>query len=222
MATEIELKLLLVDEAAHDVVRSALDRIDPHATTLDQVNYYLDTPRADLHAQGAMVRRRVQSGQTVLTVKTRPVMSGGVVQVGEWEKVLTGPDIDAWLVAAPARVQIAQLQATEWLSEPGVLTSPLPPETWLHVVGAMANTRRVYRFDRAQFGLGTGEIKVELDHARYGVGGQDSHRYEVEVEDADAHNLRPALEKWLDSLGVVHWPADETKFAQLLRLLRDH
>ncbi len=53
MATEIELKLLLVDEAAHDVVRSALDRIDPHATTLDQVNYYLDTPRADLHGCSA-------------------------------------------------------------------------------------------------------------------------------------------------------------------------
>jgi uncharacterized protein YjbK len=231
VATEIELKLLLADEVAYGVVRSALERLDPSPQVLEQVNYYLDTPHAALRRAGVMVRRRTANGASMVTVKAQPQLAGGVMRVTELERRHDPATTARWQHHPPSRLQLDELQVADWLGEGGVLAEPLAAGTWLHVIGALATTRRVYRLDAVQWLAmaaepasaavlaGAGPVQVELDHARYGVGGSDTQRFEIEVEHPQADLLHAPIAQWLDDLGVVAVPADESKYAQLLRLM---
>lgn len=232
MATEIELKLLLIDETAYGVVRSALERLDPAPQVLEQVNYYLDTPHGALRRAGVMVRRRTANGGSVVTVKARPQLVAGVMRVTELERNHDAATAARWQQNPPSRLQAGELQVADWLGAGGVLEPPLPADTWLHVIGALATTRRVYQVDAGQWlaqdGDGhdaterlpvRGRLQVELDHARYGVGGSDTQRFEIELEHPHADRLHAPIARWLDGLGVVAVPADESKYAQLLRLM---
>lgn len=229
MATEIELKLCLADEMDMQRVRLALDNLAHRKGTpveaLEQVNYYLDTPRLQLQAQKAMVRVRTvaeapdqPAKRAVVTLKIRPTLADGVLHAAEHELELP-PELAAkWLRAPPARVQAAELSIATWLGEGGLLDVALAPDSWLHVVGAMANSRRVYRLDGYQLNGPAGPLMLELDHARFGLGGADGHRFEVELEHPDAAAWRTVLDGWLAGLEVLAYPATETKYAQLLRL----
>ncbi len=227
MATEIELKLCLADEMDFQRVRLALDNLAHRRGTavedLEQTNYYLDTPRLELRAQKAMVRvRAVGPGpaaqRAVVTLKIRPTLVDGLLSTAEHELVLPTELAAPWLLSPPPRVQPADLGIGDWLAEGGLIERPLGPQSWLHVVGAMANTRRVYQLEGYQINGPQGPLTLELDHARFGLGGADGHRFEIELEHPDAAAWRTVIDGWLAGLDVTAYPATETKYAQLLRL----
>ncbi len=223
MATEVELKLLLPDDLAHGLVRAALDAACGPAQVVEQVNYYLDTRDRRLHAHRCMIRVRVggQGDQRWVkaTCKANPTLQAGLLTVGEFEHRLPDDLAARWLQGPPFRSQLADLQAVAWVQTAGPLAGVLPADAALHVLGAMATTRRIYALDKLFFGGEPGPLTLELDHARFGDRGADAHRFEIEVEHADVAALEPGITAWLRDLGVHAWPADETKFAQLLRIL---
>lgn len=222
MATEIELKLCLNDEMEFQRVQLALDNLAHRKGTAvevqEQTNYYLDTPQLALRQQRAMLRVRTYGAAAMVTLKVKPVLQAGVLRAGEFEQPLPSAALQRWLSAPPPRVQAAELGCAAWLGQGGLVEAPLAAEAWLHVVGAMSNTRRLYQLDGYQFNGPLGPLKVELDHARFGLGGQDGHRYEIELEHPDAETWRAVLDGWLSGLDVAAYPATETKYAQLLRL----
>ena len=223
MATEIELKLLLPDELAHGLVRAALDAVAGPADVVEQLNYYLDTRARRLQAHRCMVRVRV-GGQgnerwVKATCKSNPKLHAGLMTVGEHEHRLPVELAALWLQGPPFRTNLTDLQALAWTADEGPLLRVLPDEAQLHVLGAMATTRRIYRLDKAFFGATPGPLTLELDHARFGDRGPDANRYEIEVEHPDAAALEPRISAWLVGLGVHAWPADESKFGQMLRIL---
>lgn len=227
MPTEIELKLCLADEADFQRVRLALDNLAHRKGTpvdaLEQTNYYLDTPRLQLRAQKAMVRVRTigagpQADRAVVTLKIRPTLVDGLLSTAEHEADLSEDLAAPWLKAPPARVQAKDLGIADWTTAGGLLDQPLTADTWLHVVGAMVNSRRVYRLEGYQLNGPTGPLMLELDHARFGLGGADGHRFEIELEHPDAAAWRTVIDGWLAGLDVTAYPATETKYAQMLRL----
>ena len=221
MATEVEIKFVLADLAAYHAVRTALDTLAKHAGgeahEEPQVNYYLDTAAGDLHRQRAMARVRVTTESVEFTVKARPTLHNGVISVGEWQAPLAEALADQWRTQPPARTSLA-IDAAGWLQPGGVLPEPLAADAALHVLGAMRNGRRKYAIAWPDLGATGGAVLVELDRVHYGAGGAEAERFEVEIETADAHEKLPAVESWLNGLGVAFAAAEETKYAQFLRI----
>lgn len=223
MATETELKLLLETLDDYAKVRHGLEQLALQPPTeARQVNYYLDTVDRALLRQKAMVRVRVADGAAVLTVKVRPRLIGGVIQVAEHERVLEPEHAQLWLTAPPPRTGLG-FDTLGWLTAGGVLAEPLAADAQLRVLGAMHNTRRKVHFDGAAWGLPAGSaVMAELDRAHYGTGDDEAERYELEVEHAQAAEILPHVEAWLAGLGVEFRRAEETKYAQFLRLAGKH
>lgn len=215
MATEIELKLIVDgDEFAH--VRAALDALAA-ADLRQQANYYLDTLQAELHNQRAMLRVRTTDASARITLKLRPKMRDGVLEVSEWERDLPAELAQAWRTAPPPRTSAQALQATDWLGYSGHLAVAIADDAALHTLGAMQNTRRVYAIDLRQLGANTAQtVCIELDHSRYSQG---EERFELELEHPQAAAIAPVIHAWLQTLGVHATVAEETKYAQFLRLL---
>ncbi len=215
MATEIELKLI-VDGDEFDHVRAALDALV--ATDVrQQTNYYLDTVHADLHRQRAMLRVRTTDRGARMTLKLRPQMRDGVLEVAEWERDLPLDLSHVWRTTPPPRTSPRALEATDWLGITGHLPEPIADDAALHTLGAMQNLRRVYAIDLQQLGGDSVQrVLIELDHCQFSQG--DS-RFELELEHPRAAEFAPIIQNWLQSLGVHATVADETKYAQFLRLL---
>ncbi|MBM4344139.1 MAG: CYTH domain-containing protein [Deltaproteobacteria bacterium] len=223
MATETELKLLLETLDDYAVVLRALQGMAcAEVRESRQVNYYLDTVDRSLLRQHAMVRVRVADGAALLTVKVKPRLQGGVIEVAEHERSLDPDHAAAWLATPPSRTGLA-FDVAGWLGAGGVLAQPLPAEAQLQVLGAMHNTRRKVPVDGARWGLAAGErVVAELDRAHYGAGGAEAERFELEIEHVQAATMQPAVEAWLAGLDVAFRRAEETKYAQFLRLAERH
>ena len=218
MATEIEIKLLLATLQDYVHVLTALDAVAPEPVSgVAQVNYYLDTAQRELHAQRAMARVRVADGHVLLTVKVQPSLRDGVMRVSELEASLPTALAAQWRTAPPARCDMT-LDAQGWLRDPLVLARPLPADAVLHCLGAMHNTRRKYLLPAAVAPPDSGGILLELDRVHYGAGGDQAERFEIEVETPNAAAIMPLLQQWLDELGVDWALAEESKYAQFLRL----
>lgn len=93
MSREIELKLDLAP-GAHDQVRSWGLLANEQGRTKPQLSIYFDTTDGELAAQGCSLRVRRTSDGWVQTVK-RTLVSGGLLERGEWEWEVAGdrPDI---------------------------------------------------------------------------------------------------------------------------------
>jgi uncharacterized protein YjbK len=132
---------------------------------------------------------------------------------------LPEPEARLWLQAGQPRTTPQALGITVWLCDGPrcTLTQPLVPDSALHTLGALANTRRAYTLRREQLRSGTGvqPVTLELDHSRYSAGAE---RFELELEHVDAAELAEDLQAWLDALAVMAEPATESKYAQFLRL----
>ena len=221
VATETELKILLDTLSDYVAVRGALDglAVDPLAAPRQahQVNYYLDTVDRALLRQRAMARVRVADGAVEFTAKVKPRLQGGVIHVAEHQRLLSGELAAQWLHAPPARTNLA-IDGDGWLTSGGVLAQPLVSDAQLFVLGAVQNLRRKVALDMAHWGGPPGVVVAELDRVHYGVGGDEAERFELEVEHPEAEALLPGVEAWLTALGVAFRRAEETKYAQFLRL----
>jgi len=193
-----------------------LDALAP-ADLRQQTNYYLDTLQAELHNQRAMLRVRTTDKGARITLKLRPKMRDGVLEVSEWERDLPPELAQAWRKAPPPRTSALALQASDLLGITGYLPQPIADHAALHTLGAMQNTRRVYAIDLQQLGAETAQtVSIELDHSRYSQG---EERFELELEHPNAAAIAPVIHAWLQLLGVHATAAEETKYAQFLRLL---
>ena len=153
-----------------------------------------------------MLRLRFMGTRVVATLKCRAVLAGGVSRAVEMEM-----DVD------PRRVQpgasAVDLGVDAWCG-PGRTLEALDRQAPLRVTGEMRTIRHVFPADRAGFGAG---LWLELDRTAFD-GGQV--RWELECEVPDAEALVPQLDAWLVAQGVPVVPAQETKYAQFLRLRR--
>ena len=121
MATEIELKLSIVE--AHD--RDALKQVQKCLISLgiDQSfqkneleNAYFDTPDLRLNAEKIALRIRKKGNRYIQTLKTKGQSINGLSKRGEWEWELSSPELnldyltqcDAW----PELVNADQLNKT--------------------------------------------------------------------------------------------------------------
>jgi uncharacterized protein YjbK len=201
VSDEIELKLLLPDEENFLRLRNALDGLAT-PEVVEQVVYYLDTARLDLRLARQMLRVRVGNGVAKVTWKGSATMTAGVQQAAEREQVLPEAEGALWRQGGQARTTPERLGIVGWLD--------LAADVGLHPLGAMANTRRIYRATIAGV-----PMVLELDRVRYSAGVE---RYELEVEHADAARLAQRLIPWLEANSIETEPASESKYAQFLRL----
>ncbi|MSP93021.1 MAG: CYTH domain-containing protein [Myxococcales bacterium] len=233
MAQEVELKLLLADVAAFDRLRSHLNRLAGTPTVREQTNYYLDTADRALRRRRAMARLRTAdatgSGARLAwwTCKAEPVLQDGILRVEERERPLDASEQGRVLAngAPRAGLTVAELDPDRWLQIPraegGMLGEPLAAPTRLHVLGALATTRRIYRVPWPDVRANPGDadppadLALELDHARYSAGAE---RFELEVETPAVESLRPFIDGLLAAADVDAEPARYSKYAQFLQL----
>ncbi len=216
---EVELKLLLESAHDHDLLRMRLQGYG-NPQVVEQLNYYLDTRDRRLLRSKVMVRVRVEADQVISTCKTRPQMTDGLMSVHEFELPMPAVAAALWRQGAPDRVALDDLPIADAIRR--AFGSKDPRNEVLYVLGAVRNTRRRYAVPADAIGVAPlvagGVLEVELDHTLFPG---DEERFELEVEHANASALASAVESTLLS-DVIRWrPADESKYAQFLRLTSD-
>lgn len=87
LATELELKLSLDEDARHRIAKLPVVRNFASGNAFRQRlrSTYFDTPDLSLSQKGTVLRVRQQGGQWIQTVKTTNEASGGLHQRGEFE-----------------------------------------------------------------------------------------------------------------------------------------
>lgn len=205
MAMEVEIKRIL-EEAGY---RRLLATLGQPERVEQQTNVYLDSAAQELQAQKAMLRLRTIGPRTVATLKCRAQLADGVSRAVEMEQ-----EVALHPVTMPTSA--VELGVAGWFG-PG-LTLPTPdPQTPLHAVGQMHTQRHVFPAERA--GLAAG-LWLELDRTRFETrpGHPPTLRWELECEVPDPEATVARLDAWLAAHGVAVIPAQETKYAQFLRL----
>ena len=189
MATEYELKF----KATEDIL-TAINGAFPGGTTMQMETTYYDTPTGTMSARRYTLRRRLENGVSVCTLKT----PAGNAR-GEWEVV--SEDITA---AIPALIALGAPAELEDMVKEGLV----------HICGA--------KFTRQAKLVTLPECTVEiaLDKGILLGGGKEERLCEAEVElkegkvaACDAFGAELA-----ERFGLV--PEEKSKFARALRLYK--
>ena len=151
MGREFELKYAAT-EAAQEKIAAAFGSFE----TFSMGTTYYDTPTGALSAQHITLRRRLENGISVCTLKTP---TGGIGR-GEWEM-----ECDAIETALP---ELCKLSGWE--------LAPLLTDGVVEVCGAQF-TRRAFAVE-----LGTCTLEIALDKGILTGGGKELPLCEVEVE----------------------------------------
>jgi len=214
---EVELKLLLDDEAAWRRLAEALAN---HGAPehQQQRNLYLDSRDEMLRNAGVMLRVRLEENRAWMTCKAGARLVDGVMTTGEWETALTPKYAARWRQGSGWSGPLSALPLAS--SVRAALKEPkVDPVVAVHA--EMHNYRQCWTISADRLGwspdVAAGEqISLELDRTRM-PGGR--WRFELEVEHADATRLAPLVGKMLAELGLRYRPATEAKYVQMLRLL---
>ena len=96
MASEVELKLVLLTHDTHDIIdHPTLAHYAPEPpVTFDVLNTYFDTPEYDLLNMGVGLRIREVDGQFLQTIKTHGKVVAGLHQRAEYSAELTDAHVD--------------------------------------------------------------------------------------------------------------------------------
>ncbi len=213
---EVELKLELDSALDHAALAAALHALVGEPRHLAQRNLYFDTAGLDLRAARAMLRLRLETGGAQLTLKHRPRLHDGLMQVEELELALPMPLAEAWQARTPTTLRPAEWPTALRPIALALETLQKAPAT-LHLLGAITNERLCFDVPRAALDATAppgAVLSLELDRS-LGPGGEE--RFELELEDQDAALVRPALEAWLEAQGVQFAPSAESKYAWFLR-----
>ena len=189
MATEYELKFKATEE-----ILSAIDAAYPGGNLMEMETAYFDTPSGALSARKYTLRRRLENGVSVCTVKT----PAGDAR-GEWEV-----ECDAIEAAIP---KLLALGAPDDLAE-------LTKEGLVHICGAKFTrlAKTVYLPDCT--------VELALDRGVLLGGGKTEPLCEAEVELKTGEKAAcDAFAKGLsERFGLV--PEEKSKFARALRLYK--
>lgn len=207
---EVELKLMLPDQAAYDAVRAWLDASSTSCRVRSQRNLYLDTADLRLRAQRAMLRLRFEPDHVVATLKTRPNLQAGLMRTEEREAPLDADLAARFRARVPSRVDPDVLPLAAALRP---LLGDAEPAPALFALGALINERRSYALPRALLDGGPGTVPIDLDHS---LGPAGTPRLEVELEHSDAAALEDALYARILDLGVAASPSEQSKYAWFL------
>ncbi|KAL5574536.1 hypothetical protein UlMin_016235 [Ulmus minor] len=192
---EVEVKLRLRDSASHQKLSDILSPF--HSKTLFQENVFFDGAKSELSSKLAVLRLRFynENSYCVLSLKAKPVISGGVSRVEEHEEPFD-PFIGRACVAEPWR--LLAVEKSEILKrvrdEFGV------GEDGLVCLGGFRNVRSVFDWKG---------LKLELDETKYDFG----TNYELECESLDPQRDKKLLEEFLGRNGIRFSYSDLSKFA---------
>lgn len=189
MGREFEIKYRLTDPAF-----SALSEAYGPFAEIHMETSYFDTPDGALSTRRWTLRRRLENGKSICTLKT-PGVNGGR---GEWE--ISSETVDAGLlIAAGAPPEL------EALIFPGLIP-----------ICSAAFTRLA-----APIFFGESRLELALDRGRVLGGGKEAPIYEVEAElkagcDEDVLRFGALLE---ETYGLV--PEPKSKFRRAMELTQE-
>jgi adenylate cyclase class IV len=200
---EVEVKLRLPDSASHQKLSSLLSPF--HTKTLIQENVFFDGSNSELSSNLAVLRLRfsnvtnnsTNNPYSVLSLKAKPVISGGISRVEEVEEPLDSTLARA-CIAEPWRLLsvdsssiIRRVKEEFGVAERG---------KGLVCLGGFRNVRAVYEWQG---------LKLEVDETGYDFG----TCYEVECESADPERVKLLIERFLEENGIGFSYSDTSKFA---------
>ena len=192
MGAEYELKF----KAEPDILRSVFTTFPARWQTIQMETTYYDTPDRDLSARRWTLRRRMESGVSVCTLKT-PGQNGAR---GEWEA-----ECDSIEAAVPELCKLSGCAELDTLCAQGLMT----------VCGA--------RFTRKAglFTLLDCTVEIALDEGVLLGGGKEIPLCELEVELKDGS--REAADAFAAQLADIYGLQSEpkSKFARALALCEE-
>ncbi|KAG6581952.1 Triphosphate tunnel metalloenzyme 3, partial [Cucurbita argyrosperma subsp. sororia] len=192
---EVEVKLRLPDSSSHQKLS---DLLSPHhIKTHNQQNIFFDGANAELSSNLAVLRIRFYDDDShcVLSLKAKPVISGGISRIEEHEEPLE-PSIGRACVEEPNRMQLM-----EWskILERVKKEYGIGREGFV-CLGGFRNVRRVYEWKG---------LKLELDETIFDFG----RNYEMECESEEPERVMDLLEEFLKENGIDYSYSKASKFA---------
>lgn len=190
---EVEIKLRLPDSAAHQKLSGLLSPF--HLKTLAQENIFFDSPNNELAKNLAALRLRFYNldSHCVISLKAKPVISGGISRVEEEEEPLD-PVLARSFIPEPSRILSIR---------PSSIVKRVREEYGVNelvCLGEFRNVRSVYEWKG---------LKLELDETIYDFGTS----YEMECETVDPERDRKLIEGFLTENGVRYSYSSVNKFA---------
>ncbi|KAL3655473.1 hypothetical protein CASFOL_001259 [Castilleja foliolosa] len=193
---EVEVKLRLPSSAAHERLCAVLSPYNRR--THFQENLFFDGPNAELVSNLAALRLRFYDldSRCVLSLKSKPRISGGISRIEEQEESLD-PAVGRQCAAEPSRL----LEI-----EPSDIVRRVRDEFDLGVnkglvcLGGFRNVRGVYEWNG---------LKLEIDETDYGFG----TCYEIECESSEPETAKELIEGVLRSNGIEYKYSEMSKFA---------
>ncbi|KAI3796011.1 hypothetical protein L1987_38672 [Smallanthus sonchifolius] len=193
---EVEVKLRLPDSAAHQKLSDVLSPY--HTKTHLQQNHFFDTPSLSLattHLAALRLRFYDLDSQSILSLKSKPVISGGISRIEEEEEPLD-PSLARACAAEPWRLSTVEnsgiLKRVE--GEFGVNLNKLV------CLGGFRNVRSVHDWKG---------LKLELDETQFDFG----VNYEIECESDKPDEAKLMLEDLLNQNGIRFSYSQVSKFA---------
>lgn len=192
---EIEVKLRLPSSAAHERLSAVLSSY--HRRTHLQENLFFDGPNAELASNLAALRIRFYDldSRCVLSLKSKPQISGGISRIEEQEEPLD-PTVGRHCAADPSRLLliesshiIRRVREEFDLGGKGLVC-----------LGGFRNVRGIYEWNG---------LKLELDETLYTFG----TAYEVECETSHPQTAKNLIEDLLKSNGIQYHYSQTSKFA---------
>jgi len=192
---EVEIKLRLPDSATHQKLSNFLSPF--HTQTLIQENIFFDGTNKELTSNLAVLRIRFYNMEhCVLSLKAKPVISGGISRMEEHEEPLD-PALARACIAEPWRLLsvessniLKRVRDEYHVGENGGLVC----------LGGFRNVRAVHEWKG---------LKLELDETNYDFGTS----YELECESHDPQTHKKLLEEFLRENGISYSYSNVSKFA---------
>ncbi|NCF98435.1 MAG: CYTH domain-containing protein [Planctomycetia bacterium] len=197
-SSEVELKLLLPDEAALLQLCSILPG---YIDTLQQTNIYFDV-NGMIKESGAILRLRLCENEAELTLKIRGSLIEGVSNALEYSDILEEEWVSS-LILREENSALSRLGTVKALHDHcGCELAQLTE--W----GRSSNERRRYQVED--------DLMIEVDKTSFPG---NILRCEVEVECDDTERARKYLSRQFQELNIPIVNCDESKSAMLFRLL---
>lgn len=189
------MKLRLPDSASN---QNLSDLLAPfHTKTLIQENIFFDGANAELTSNLAVLRIRFYNlDSCVLSLKSKPVISGGISRIEEHEEPFD-PALGRACIAEPWR--LLRIESSEILKRVRDEFKVGEKEGFV-CLGGFRNVRGVYEWNG---------LKLELDETNYDFG----TTYEIECESDEPERAKKLLEEFLNENGVAYSYSNLSKFA---------